>query len=70
MKDEVIEIKNTYFRYLYDEEGSFISGCHPLPNPTKKYKFVDCDIHPRLWEAMHQMYNHCEYENTYIGMKS
>lgn len=63
---DAIEVKGFYFKFLNDEDTRAISGCH-LPKPEKTYHFVDCEIHPRLWEAMEQMYHHCKFTNTYIG---
>lgn len=61
------ELKNYYFKFLYDEKPGISGLC--LPNPDKTYHFIDCEIHPRLWEAMRQIYNHCKFTNTYIGTK-
>jgi hypothetical protein len=49
-------IKNTYFKTLFSEGKIQISG-DPLPDPAKgPYEFKDCEFHPRLWEALRQMY--------------
>jgi hypothetical protein len=59
--------KNYYFKFLYDEEPGMSGRC--LPDPVKTCHFIDCEIHPGLWEAMRQIYNHCKFTNTYIGTK-
>lgn len=62
-----------YFKTLPDEKA-LISGLSLPRLPLNKqedcpYTFIDCEIHPRLWEAMRQMYipAGCKLENTYIG---
>lgn len=65
----MIEIKNTYFKATHDEGPCYMSGL-PLPAPDKgPYHFMDCDIHPRLWETMRQVYflTGSTFENTWIG---
>jgi hypothetical protein len=62
---EPIIVRGFYFKYMPDEVTG-ISGCN-LPNPNRIYHFINCSIHPRLWEAMTQMYSHCLYTNTYTG---
>ena len=59
------ELKNYYFKFLYDEKPGISGLC--LPNPDETWHFIDCEIHPRLWEAMNQMYSHCKFTNTYRG---
>lgn len=65
-QQKVIEVKGYYFKFLNDETAG-ISGCC-LPSPERTYHFIDCKIHPRLWEAMEQCYNHCQFTNTYCGI--
>ena len=64
------EIKNTYFKWMHDEKSKhtqYMSGEY-LPDPDKgPYHFINCEIHPGLWECMQQMYNTSKYTNTYIG---
>lgn len=47
--------KGFYFKQLHDEPG-LMSGLN-LPDPDKgPYEFRNCEFHPRLWEALEQMY--------------
>lgn len=63
------EIRNTYFKIAYHETMTLVSGMK-LPDPENgPYKFIDCDIHPRLWETMQQLYATSEYINTYVGYR-
>jgi len=65
----MIEIRNHYFKATFEERHRYISGL-PLPDPGKgPYHFIDCDIHPRLWETMRQIYKSCgsQFTNTWIG---
>lgn len=65
---EYIVYQDYYFKCLHDEDIDLISGLH-LPDPNKgPYLFRHCEIHPRLWEAMQQMYTTSKFENTYIGI--
>ena len=49
------QIKDMYFKQLHDEPA-LMSGLQ-LPDPKAgPYAFVDCEFHPRLWEALQQMY--------------
>jgi hypothetical protein len=59
-----------YFKWAFDEKGQYMSGLH-LPNPDKgPYEFQDCNIHPRLWETLKQLYlpkGSIITGSTYIG---
>jgi hypothetical protein len=56
-----------YFKWLFDEKGVYMSG-RKLPDPNKgPYKFVNCEMHPQLWEALNQLYTDSIYINTYHG---
>lgn len=56
-------IKDYYFKSLHDENMRLMSGL-PLPDPADgPYKFVHCDFHPRVWEALEQGYALAEYVN-------
>lgn len=49
--------ENYYFKALHDEPG-LMSGCNlPDPDEPEGYHFVACDFHPRLFEALQQMYS-------------
>ena len=62
------EIKNKYFRMLHDEQ----SDLERLPPSSEgPYRFVNCEIHPRLWSSIQQIYKPkgCEFVNTHIGSR-
>ncbi len=63
------EIKEHYFKLSFDEgRGQTLISGLPLPDPSKgPYKFVDCDIHPRLWTICRIFYAKSEFAETYIG---
>lgn len=52
-------IKNTRFILTFNEyvdEPNVVCQCY-LPNPDDgPYEFRNCEIHPRLWSAIHQQY--------------
>ena len=63
-------IKNYYFKILHDEKLDLISG-YELPDPEKgPYHFIDCEMHPRVWEALQQLYTASEFTRTYYGQYS
>lgn len=48
--------ENYYFKQLHGEQA-LMSGL-PLPDQDQgPYEFVDCNFHPRVWEALQQMYH-------------
>ena len=66
----MIEFKNYYFETTYEEGNIQISGL-PLPNPDgQPYRFIDCDIHPRLWSCCKEIYRNSEFINTYLGWQA
>ena len=49
------ELRNCYFKTLPGEEA-LMSGLQ-MPDPEGELcHFIRCDIHPRLWEAVTQIY--------------
>ena len=49
------ELRNYYFKTLPGEEA-LMSGLQ-MPDPEGELcHFIRCDIHPRLWEAVTQIY--------------
>jgi len=61
------EYKCYYFKGL-PGESELMSGLN-LPPANPPFRLVDCEIHPRLWEAIHQIYipAGCEVVNSYVG---
>lgn len=56
------QIKDYYFKQLYDEPV-LMSGANLPHQDLGPYEFVDCHFHPRLWEALEQMYNTSHFTN-------
>lgn len=55
-------IRNYYFKQLHDEP-MLMSGAN-MPRPENgPFRFEDCEFHPRLWEALEQLYKGCEFDN-------
>lgn len=52
--------ENMYFKQLPDESG-LMSGLN-LPEPGE-HRFINCEFHPRLWEALEQLYKDCTFTN-------
>jgi len=54
------KLSNRYYKTL-EGEPLQISGLM-LPDPDGgPYEFVECEFHPRLWEALQQMYRDSSY---------
>lgn len=54
---------NTYYVTTHNDPRSYMSGRH-LPDPDKgPYHFDKCSFHPRVWEALQQMYQLSVFTN-------
>jgi hypothetical protein len=56
---ENLSYRGYYFTAL-SGDPPLISGCN-LPSETTGIRFENCEFHPRLWEALQQMYSSCEF---------
>jgi len=62
------ELRNKYFKTL-PNRPELMSGL-PLPKVEDgPFEFINCEIHPGLWEAMNQIYLPAgsKLTNTYVG---
>lgn len=48
--------RQMYFKMLHDEAG-LMSGLNLPDEDAGPYLFEYCNFHPRLWEALQQMYS-------------
>ncbi len=54
---------NTYYKYTWEDDKLYISGCH-LPDPSKgPYHFRACDFHPCLDNELVKNYPDSVMEN-------